>query len=111
MTYGEYKVWQKEHMEMRNGEIWFPDRAHDKRLMPNLAIVYYNRKLYDAWIEVGAIKRAKPERIGTWKDFWHMAENVVDKLPLRMQKAVRDVFAHGYALGYEKGMIHEKAAS
>ncbi|WP_456322191.1 hypothetical protein [Hydrogenimonas sp.] len=70
MTYGEYKVWQKEHMEMRNGEIWFPDRAHDKRLMPNLAIVYYNRKLYDAWIEVGAIKRAKSAHgkiFGIWR--------------------------------------------
>ncbi len=101
-TYGEYLIWRRENMMSDDGLAWFPSEKHRPKMTQDEAMAYYNMKLHDAWFHLGYYGNQQVERT-LWKDFWHSAESIVKHLPLNMQESIREVFAYGYVLGYEKG--------
>ncbi len=102
MSFGEYQVWRRENVKSEDGLAWFPMGKHKPKMSPEEAMAYYNMKLFDAWMELGYIKSECVKK-SAWKDFWHAAEATIRHLPPHTQAAIREVFAYGYVLGYEKG--------
>ena len=102
MTYGEWRVYRREHLSTQGGECWFPEITHLKRMKNRQALDYYNAKLEACWIELGYRPKLQDRHI-PWKYWWELSSNSIEHLPENIKRLLKDLFVEGYMLGVEYG--------
>ena len=105
LTRGETIYKYRNELTVVDGKWDIDGKPLPPRMPTEEALAYYNSKLWEAWIEYGYDGTNEMVRKLGWKEWWHMASHIVESLPVRWQIRLRDLFAMGYALGWEKGKL------
>ena len=103
LTRGETIYKYRNELTVVDGQWEIDGKKLPKRMSKKEAMEYYNAKLWDAWIRHGYTGTTSAIRKLAWKDWWHMASHIIEALPVKWQIRLRDLFAIGYSIGYEKG--------
>lgn len=105
LTRGETIYRYRNELTIIDGKWEIEGKQLPQRMPYKEALEYYNSKLWEAWIENGYGGTNEITRKVGWKEWWHMSSHVIDALPIKWQIRLRNLFAIGYAIGWEAGKI------